>query len=259
VPLVGLRLLRKGYVLLHSASFIYNGKGILVTGWQKGGKTEMLLAFMAAGARYISDEWTIVGGEVPRLYGLQGTLKMWDWHLRSLPRYLARIPRSSRLRLRLVALYRRFISLPGFARLRGTPLKVLHELSREAGSPLGLVTISPEALFTGKVWTGPAPLDRVFLAVLGQGNETRVCPIDHTEVAERIVGSLEYERRSLLQAYHQFNFAFPGRPNKLIENARDRERDVLLTALNGKPAYEIRHPYPVSLAELYSAAVSTCL
>lgn len=258
LPLVGLRLLRKGYVLLHSAAFVYRGEGILVTGWQKGGKTEMLLSFMQAGARYVSDEWTIVGGEPPRLYGLAGRVKVWDWHLHSLPRYLARIPSTSKYRLRLLWLYRKLMAQPGLSDLKRGPFGLLHELSREAGSVfLGLVSVSPNVLFAGNVWAGAAPLDRVFLALLGQdGIEAQ--PADPSEIARRMVSSLAYERSSLLEAYHKFRFAFPDRSNMLIETAQDREQEILLGALAGKPSYEIRHPYPVSLAAMYAAAASCC-
>lgn len=258
LPLVGLRLLRKGYVLLHSAAFVYRGEGILVTGWQKGGKTEMLLSFMQAGARYVSDEWTIVGGEPPRLYGLAGRVKVWDWHLHSLPRYLARIPSTSRYRLRLLRLYRKLMALPGLSGLNRGPFGLLHGLSREAGSVfLGLVSVAPNVLFAGNVWAGAAPLDRVFLALLGKDG-IEVHPTDPSEVARRMVSSLAYERNSLLEAYQKFRFAFPNRPNAFIETAQDREQEILLAALGGKPSYEIRHPYPVALAAMYSAAAPCC-
>src|SRR6476619_6998742 len=44
---IGLRLLAKGMVLLHSAAFTFEGHTVLVAGWQKGGKSELLLSFMS--------------------------------------------------------------------------------------------------------------------------------------------------------------------------------------------------------------------
>jgi hypothetical protein len=257
VPMVGLCLLRKGYVLLHAAAFVYRGRGCLVTGWQKGGKTEMLLPFMAAGARYVADEWTIVGGQPPALSGLAGTARLWNWHVRELPRYGARLDRGSRLRLRAALLYQRFYrALPGVDRLRGMPFRLLHELSREGASPLlGVARQSPDVLFPGRVWHGPAPLDRVFLAVLAPP-PIGITPVAPHEIAARMVSSLAYERGRLLSAYQQFRFAFPARSNALIETAREREERLLAQAFAGVPAYEIRHPYPVHLADLYRAAAS---
>ena len=259
VPIVGLRLLRKGHVLLHSSSFVYEGKGILVTGWKKGGKTEMLLPFMDAGAHYVADEWTIVDGETGMLRGLSGIVQIWSWHYRHLPQYWARLRPADRRRLRLLRLYQRlYRAIPSAARGRSLPFQVLHRLSLEGGVPLlGQTRSVPQALFGDHVWQGPARLDRVFLASVTQG-ATRVLPAEPHEIARRMVASLAYERRDLLVAYDQFRFAFPARANEVIETAREQELRLLSQALAGRPAYEICHPYPVPLRDLYEAAVPFC-
>ncbi len=45
---VNLVVLGNGALPLHAAAFRFDGTGVLVTGWSKGGKTETLLAFMAS-------------------------------------------------------------------------------------------------------------------------------------------------------------------------------------------------------------------
>jgi hypothetical protein len=259
VPILGLLLLRKGYVLLHSSSFVYEDKGILVTGWQKGGKTEMLLPFMAAGAYYLADEWTIVSGEDGTLRGLSGIAQIWSWHLRYLPQFWARTKAIDRYRIRLVRLYQwLYRALPESLREWISPFPFLHRLSLEGGvSLLGQVRSSPQSLFGEHVWQGPANLDRVFFASAVQG-ETSVLPIESEEIARRMVASLAFERRELLTAYNQFRFAFPDRNNEHLETASEQELRLLSQALAGRPAYQIWHPYPVSLHELYEAAVPFC-
>ena len=161
VPLVSLALLNKGYALLHASSFVYQGRGVLVTGWKKGGKTEMLLAFMAAGAHYLADEWTIVGGADGRMYGLAALVPTRDWHLRQQPRLWRRLTPRDRLRLRLFRLYRGlYDAAPPLRALPSFPGHALRELRREDGAArLGLAVNPPDALFPGRVWRGPAPLD----------------------------------------------------------------------------------------------------
>jgi hypothetical protein len=85
-----------------------------------------------------------------------------------------------------------------------------------------------------------------------------VVPTDPKTVAQRMVGSLEYERAALTTAYQQFRFAFPDRVSPALETVRERERALLADALADLPAYEIRHPYPVALHELYAAADPYC-
>lgn len=261
IPTVGLHLLRKGHVMLHASSFVYRGKGILATGWKKGGKTELLLPFMAAGADYIADEWTVIGGMPPRMYGVAAVARIWEWQLRYLPMYWARIGKRARLRLSLMRLYRRFYrALPGVGHVRRGPFSLLHRLSQEGGtSLLGVDQISPAALFGNHVHEGGAPLDRIFWAVLGEkGAGISVSPVQPEVIASRMVSSLAYERAALLTAYQQFRFAFPERTNRLIEIAREEELRLLTQAFAGKPAFEVRHPYPVPLPDLYRATARFC-
>jgi hypothetical protein len=259
LPILGLRLLRKGHILLHSGSFVYAGKGILVAGWQKGGKTELSLPYLAAGAQYMSDEWTVVSGETGMVYGLTGIAQIWSWHFRYMPQFWARVSRVDRLRIQLMRLYqwlyRQFYRLlPKGFRERSLLLTYLYRFSLEGGFfVLGQVRSAPEALF--QVRREPAQLDHVFLATVGE-TKTTVLPVEPQEIADRMVASQAFERRKLLIAYAQFRFAFPDRANRWLENAGEHERNVLAQALAGKPAYEVCHPYPMPLNELYEATHS---
>ncbi|MDT0353299.1 sensor histidine kinase family protein [Pseudonocardia charpentierae] len=77
IPMIGLYLAAAGHVLLHAASFVHRGHGVLVAGWQKGGKTEILLPFTAVGADFVADEWTVVGGVGQGMYGLSEVARLW--------------------------------------------------------------------------------------------------------------------------------------------------------------------------------------
>jgi hypothetical protein len=256
LPILGLRLLRKGHILLHSGSFVYAGKGVLVAGWQKGGKTELALPYLAAGAQYMSDEWTVVSGETGMVYGLTGIAQIWSWHFRYMPQFWARVSNMDRLRIQLMRLYQRLFQqfyrlLPQTFRERSLLLSYLYRFSLEGGFfVLGQVRSAPEVLFNNQVRREPARLDHVFLATVGEG-KTTVLPIEPQEIADRMVASQAFERRKLLIAYAQFRFAFPNRANTWLENAGEHERKVLIQALTGKPAYEVCHPYPMPLNELY--------
>lgn len=254
--ILGLRLLQKGHVLLHASSFVYAGKGIVVAAWEKGGKTETLLPFMAAGACYIADERTIVSADSV-LRGLPRPVHLWEWHFRSLPQYYARISERDRQRIRLARLYHGlFHRVPGAESGQALPLRLLRAVDREVALSAG-VTCSNETLFEHRIWMGPAPLDRIFLAGVANG-ATRVLRTRSEDIAERMVASLIYERRALLAAYDQFRFAFPQRSNRLLEEAGTREFDLLKQAFSGKPAYDLLHPYPVALDNIYRAAAPFC-
>ena len=255
LPVLSLRLLNKGYVMLHAAALVHAGAGILKTGWQKGGKTELLLSFMAAGARYVADEWTIVSPTERKMWGVSGTLQIWDWHLRYLPGYWQRLRPAERRRLRLLRLYQRLYRLvPAAWQGRGLAGEWLHRLSLDGGNALwGQARSSPARLFGAQVWSGAVPIDLIFLA--GVAPAISVAPVAPDEIARRMVASLAFERRSLVALYQKFKYAFPGRQNAFLEGAEGTELRYLAQTLRSLPAYELMHPYPVALPDLYKACL----
>src|SRR4051812_34739855 len=70
IPIINLTMLSKGFIALHASALSYEGGGVIVTGWAKGGKTEVHLAFTERGATYIGDEWVYVSQDGKRLYGI---------------------------------------------------------------------------------------------------------------------------------------------------------------------------------------------
>lgn len=258
IALVNLTALCKGLLPLHATAFEYNG-GNLITGWSKGGKTETLLAFMAQGARYIGDEWVYIGAGGARLYGIPEPIRVWDWHLAQMPRYRQALPPRDRLRLRSVSLLAGALAGAGKARLlRRTPLGRLGRSLAPALLRQGYAHLPPHQTFGA----GNCPLeggfDRLFFVASRPAPGVEVRPIDPLEVARRMAHSLVEERRDLLSYYQKFRFAFPERKNELLEGFESLQREALLKALAGKPAYAVYHPYPVSLPALYEAMRPYC-
>lgn len=257
VPFLSLLLLRKRHVLLHASSFVYDNKGILVAGWQSGGKSEMLLAFMAAGAYYLADEWTIVDGADGTLRGLMSTVNIWDWQFRYLPQYWARIAPADRRRIQIARVFQRLLTaLPGAASGTSLPFRLLRHLAGQAAHVARAAT-APQQLFGSHVWQGPATLDRLFLASVTHA-ATAISPLDPTDIARRMIASLAYERHELWATLQRYQFAFPGRGPDVLANVSEAELQLLSQAFAGRPAYEISHPYPVPLQELYTTAAPLC-
>jgi len=251
LPVVGLHLLRKGHVLLHSASFLHGGQGVLATGWKKGGKTELLLAYMSNGAQYLSDEWSIVSAD-GTIRGVPGIARIWDWHLAYAPELRRRVALRARGRMKALSLYRRLYAAFERGQGGGGVLRErLDRLALKGGVPsIGQVAAWPESLFPDRVSMASASLDIVFQVTVSEDG-TSVVPTTGEAVAQRMVASQEYERRQLRTAYEQFRFAFPQRRSSLLETAPDEERHILTRAFAGRPAFELRHRYPVPLPELY--------
>src|SRR5882762_24512 len=253
IAIINLTMLNKGVVPLHASAFVFEGVGVLVTGWAKGGKTETLLAFAERGATYVGDEWVYIGQDGKRLYGIPQPITMWDWHLRWLPKYRALVSRRDLLRMRSV----QFAGKMGQLFLRWSDGKAGHHSVLRKALPVLKrqlnVNMPPQSLFGGDLVELSCRFDRLFFVLSHELPSTVVEPVETREVVRRMVFSLEYERLALLSYYLKFRFAFPDRPNQLIESAEDRQRQLLESAFTGKQTYTVIHPYPVPIPALFEA------
>jgi hypothetical protein len=161
-----------------------------------------------------------------------------------MPEVRARIASDDRRRLRALRLATRTAG-------RRTPPRVRALLDRQLH-----VDVAPEQLF-GEI-TPAGRFECLFFASSWERPDVEVRPIDPIEVANRMAFSLRYERFPLQAHYEMFRFAFPDRVNPLLEEAPQREQELLRQAFAGKPAFAVDHPYPVSLAELFEAMSPYC-
>jgi hypothetical protein len=119
IAMLNLAVLANGALPIHAAAFELDGCGVLVTGWSKGGKTELLMAATRAGARYIGDEWVYLTAD-GSMFGIPEPIRLWDWHLDQLPEVRARLGRADRLKLRTLPLAGRLHAAPRRSRARAT-------------------------------------------------------------------------------------------------------------------------------------------
>lgn len=258
IPIVNVTALSRGAAPLHASAFVHEGTGVVATGWSKGGKTEAMLAFVSRGAQYVGDEWIYLTDDGARVYGIPEPVRVWDWHLRELPRYRALIGRGERARLRGI---NAFLSLE--RPLTGT---------RASGSGLAkrfgrvapllrkqlFVDIPPERLAQGGLGTLSGSFDRLFFLGSHAAPDVRVEPINPMEVARRMVFSFQHELMGFTASYQQFRFAFPGARNPVIDEAEELLRGALERAFSGKSAYAVYHPYPASIPALFDAMSPYC-
>lgn len=248
IAILNLTVLAKGALPLHAAAFELDGVGTLVTGWSKGGKTELLMAAAGAGARYIGDEWVYLTTD-GRMHGIPEPIRLWDWHLAQLPRVREVLTVGDRLKLRGIAALRRLHRAMPDRIGRLPPGRLFHRAMPILEDQLH-VELPPETLF-GSVGDMSGRLDRILFVVSAAGSETTLEPIDPLAVAERMLASLMYERRDLLALWQQARFARPGIRNEHIETFEERQRALLERILAGRVACVVTHPYPVDIRALF--------
>jgi hypothetical protein len=248
IPILNMTLLSKGILPLHASAFVHEGTGVVATGWSKGGKTEALLAFVSRGAEYVGDEWVYVSSDGSRVHGIPERIRIWSWQLRQLPQYERLVKPAERARL--IALE----ALLGGESLwrRGPAGRAKALMKRQLH-----VDVAPQRLF-GRLGALTAPFDQLFFLVGHEQEAVTVHSIDPSEVARRMVSSLQHENLELMAAYLKYRFAFPEAHSNLLDDATSLQRDALAQVLADKPAFVVHHPYPVSLDALFDAMNEYC-
>lgn len=259
IPILNLVALSGGALPLHASAFNYNGKGILTTGWSKGGKTEMLLTYAANGAEYIGDEWVYLTRDGQTMYGIPEPIRMWNWHLRELPYYRSKVSTLAAFRLRILNLVIKSLSF--IEKKSGVGESSIAKLVTRLNALLKKqihVDQPPEKLFGKTVGTTKGRPDKVFFVATHEDPQVTVESIDPQEIVERMVFSLQEERSVFLSYYQRFRFAFPGSSNPFIDQIEETQRRILANVLAGKEAYVVYHPYPFSLPKLFEVTRPYC-
>ena len=252
LPIINLTLLSKGIVPVHASAFIAGGRGTLVTGWAKGGKSEVLLAFADRGATYVGDEWVFVTGDGSAMAGLPEPMRLWDWQLAMVPRLRDRIGTSRRLRLGAAASTARLLA--SAARLPLIRSSAPGDLARRLGAMADnqrSLQIPPERVFDGRVSVGLTPLDAIVLIESSSDPVASVEPIDGTIVARRTAATVVHELLDLQALYLTFRYAFPDRRNPFIESLPAVVERCLVDAFGKRRCVVVRHPYPPDIPSLY--------
>ena len=259
MPILNLTVLSKGALPLHASAFNYNGKGILITGWAKGGKTEMLLAYSAQGAEYVGDEWVYISEDGQCMYGIPEPIRIWYWHLQEMPQYKAKVNRSDLVRLQTLNTFVNFLDWldGGGSRHRSAPFRLIRRINALVRQQL-YVQLPPGKLFERTANDLAGSPKKVFFVGSHAHPDLTIQPVDPQEIAGRMVFSLQEEIKDFMSYYLKFRFAFPERSNSFIDRAEEVQRRILSEVLAGKDAYAIYHPYPVSIPALFEVSHPYC-
>ncbi|MGD8857396.1 MAG: hypothetical protein PVG33_13765 [Chloroflexota bacterium] len=256
--LINITLAGKGYALLHASGFVYDGAGLLIAGWPKGGKTGALLAFMNHGAEFIGDEWLLLAPDGREMLGLPGAISLAEWQLAQMPTLAPELSAGQRLTFKAI---HALTSL--HARLDGGRFKRAY-VSRLLGKALPSfkrqlkIYRPPQEIFAGQLGRMRAPLDKVFWIVSHDAEHIAVEKSDPQSVAARMATANEHEQGPFWCLYQAFAYAFPARRNGFLESFGSLQRALLSDALTGRETFELAHPYGGPLENLFEALVPYC-
>jgi hypothetical protein len=245
-PLLQLATINHRAITVHGAAVQVGEGGLVVCGWSESGKTETALALAEAGARFISDKWTIIDSTTC-IHAFPAAVGIRDWVLDYLPRLRAHLRRSQRTRLRISRAARR--ALPLLGKSTASPLGAVVESQLERAFMLA-GRLSLRQTEVAGVYGSPRdpartpPLATLALLTTVSGEPVSVRPAGLGWTAERLALSAAYERRALyeLDARMRYASAEPG-PSPLLR-VPALEADLLRGVLDGVQLLEVKAPFP---------------
>ena len=257
LPILAASLLGRGIATAHASAFLLDGRGVLVSGWAKGGKSEALLGFLAHGARYVGDEWLFIDPDGPTMFGAPEPIRLWDWQLAQVSTIRDAVGRSDRARLLASGSLARLLA--GIGRAPAIGGSAVGEAARRAGAVVdrqrsrqfpveelfGSAAIHPEAV----------AIDRVVL-VTGSTEDGVRTGVDPAEAAARVAATTAHELLDLEGLRFAYRHAVPDAPTTGLEGLEARLRAVYASAFAGAPTIEVRHRHPPDIAGLHRLIAS---
>ena len=248
---ISLTFMSKGYVPVHASAFLFEGSGVLVMGWSKGGKTESLLSFALKGAKYVGDEIVFISGDGSKMFGIPVSVCIWEWQFEQIKSLLPKIRGQKKILFANIHLLEGIYRIFNNSVFKNTyPIKMIGEVLPSFQKQLN-IRVTPIKIFNNYIRNELTAIDKIILVFSHASDEIKIEQIDSIELISRMINSHEYEFDTFIQFYRTFKFAFPHLINELLENLNSTQAKLLSKAMEGKEVYKVSHPYPISFEKLF--------
>ena len=250
---INLSFLRKNYVPIHASAFSYNNSNVLVIGWSKGGKSEILFSFMNHGAQFIGDETILISTLEKKIYGIPVPVSIWEWQFKEIPKLLPPLNRQKKMLFKGIHLINWLYKLANKIKLKNlSVVKLVGESLPVLKKQLN-IRVAPDKIFGSKINWSEHNLSKIILAMSHSKKNVLVDECDSQNIINRMLTSSLYEFDSFYNFYNMYKFAFPGSKNKFIESVPEIYNELLRDALSDIETYKVVHPYPVTYESLFES------
>jgi hypothetical protein len=259
-PLVQLATINHRAITVHGAAVQVGEGGLVVCGWSESGKTETALALAEAGARFISDKWTIIDSSA-RVHAFPIAVGIRDWVLEYLPRLRAHVRQADRARLRVARTAR--AALPLAARATASPRgAALESQLNRALALAGRLSLrqSEVAAVYGSArdpFAGPR-LTTLALLTTVPGGRVSVRPVEAAWAARRLALSAAYERRALYELDARTRYAIGAHAPSPLLDVPAQEAELVRGVLEGVQLLEVRASFPSDPRKIADALAQCC-
>jgi hypothetical protein len=220
----------KGAIPLHASAFQQDGEGVLVAAFPHGGKTSLLLAALAEGANFISDDWLYLKNGA--ILGLPIPLSIRSWQVQQLPKIKTQA--EQRL-MRLAAWLSR--SVP----------KLSAWFDKRAGLRVSAKKLFPQATMS------KAKASIFCLSIVYESEDVCIEAVSQERFLALLMEIQMQEWDSILRLYRLYRAEYPEKANAVLDDFEGNLRAALQESLKGLRLYCVYQPHPVSLKTVYAA------
>lgn len=246
-PVLQIGALDRDSVVLHSASVVVDGAGVIVAGWSETGKTETALALIERGALFLSDKWTVVRPD--------GTIAVFPisvgvrrWVLPYLPRLRSSLPAAARAQFMVAGMLSAAARPARLLSTRGRVAGLAHTALERATMMADRAALSPtqvrEAYDQRPAASWAAELRVVAHLTTVSDARIEAKPADPAWAARRLARSAAFERRAAFELYERRRFAFPDSHAPSLEDVVHAEERLLERAFANALVLDVRAPFP---------------
>lgn len=259
-PLVQLATISHRAITVHGAAVQVGEGGLVVCGWSESGKTETALALAEAGARFLSDKWTIIDSAA-RVHAFPVAVGIRDWVLEYLPRLRTHVRYSDRARLRVARTAR--AALPLAARATAGPRGAAAESQLDRALTLASRLSLPQSEVAAVYGSARDPFAAPALTTLAllttvPGDRVSVRPVEAGWAAHRLALSAAYERRALYELDARTRYAIGANAPSPLLQVPAQEAELLRGVLEGVQLLEVRAPFPSDPRKIADALAPCC-
>lgn len=193
-------------LFLHGSGAEINGKKIIFPAWGGAGKTNLMIALLGIGSRYIADDIVVIEPDSNTVLPFQKMLSLLDYNFADNRKLVSHLNSRKRMMFYVWILLQRIIGYPSLSKLP-LVLKVI----RHIGRLLRLrVQCSLEAslMSTMPIVENPDTVSEVlYLQRINNGSFISIQPLTKSEFVEKMKLCLDRERSDMTKVINRFSYA----------------------------------------------------
>jgi hypothetical protein len=226
-PIIRIRLLKKGFVSIHSSSCYINGQMFLFPAWGNVGKTNLILAMHKNGATIFGDDWTTITPDGKALIDIR-PLNLLFYNFKVFPEYLEMISWKKKFFLKLDSIIRDKSSL---RKQRSATMLRIYELTLRLTETLSNTHISLDSIQENKITE--SEVTSVYLMMKHKEQSIKKFEtIEIEEIAKKSAICFVYENQSFFNNIEEYMYATGNSLGSFINDIENMYIEVFKNIFN---------------------------